>query len=162
MSLGFGQVAPQEWEKVKTGSSADIVDAGDYFLKLVEVRHIDPSKSQKGIGCYILAFEVTEENAEQFRGKQVESRISYHPDPSTAGEKADGYGKMNEMSETKLAQVIDASNVEPLMTDGGMIDMVGTLEKLPAMGPKLLGAVAHETYQGKQTQDIGGFRPVSG
>jgi len=162
MSLGFGQVAPQEWEKVKTGSSADIVDAGDYFLQLQEVRHIDPSKSQKGIGAYIMAFLVTDENAEQWRGKKVEARISYHPDPGSAGEKADGYAKMNEMSMTKLAQVIDSSNVEPIMTDAGMIDMVATLTAMPAMHPKMLGAVVHEVYQGKTQQDVGGFRPVSG
>lgn len=162
MSLGFGQIPPQEWEKVKSGSSADIVDAGDYFLKVVDVRHIDPSKSQKGLGAYIVVLEVTEENGEQFLGKKVEARIGYHPDPSTAGDKADGYTRMNEISETKLAQLIDAANTEPMMNDSGMIDSVKTLLKMPSMGPKILGAVMHETYQGKLQQDVGGFRPVSG
>jgi hypothetical protein len=163
MALGFGKVNPQDWDKVRTGSSADMVPAGDYFAVLKGIRHIEP-KEGKPLGMYVLEFVTTEDNVDAaLQGKQIEARINYCGDMTQApADKIDGWGKMNDMSLTKMANVIEAAGAEPAADAEGNLDLVTTLGGLPQMQPKLLLEVIHETYLGRQQQDCGNFRPVSG
>jgi len=158
MSLGFGKVARSDWDKVRTGSSMDVVDPGDYFGVITDLREMDPSKSQKGIGAFIVVFKTTEDNAAAWQGKQLEGFFNYHPNPSAAGERADGYAKMNEMTLTKMAQLIEAANVVPDVDEGGNFDLVATLRKLPAASPKVLITVGRDD----RGQTLVGYRPIAG
>jgi hypothetical protein len=159
MSMGFGKVPVEDWEKVKTGSSVDLVEPGDYFGVVSAVRHIEPTPTRP-LGAFIVQFTLSEENAEAVRDKKIECRISYHPDPSQAkAEKVEGYIKMNDMSNTVAASLIDATNVEPAV-ENGIIDVVASLNKLAALSPKVLCCVSHELYEGKTQQRVGGFRPT--
>lgn len=161
MSLGFGRVAPGDWDKYKSGSSADTVPPGDYFGILKSVRLIDPAKNKKGLGTYIVAFELNGENAEEYHGKTVEHRSMFHPDPASS-ENPDGYAQMGEISNQNIVQLISASNVEPLVAPDGAFDVVGTLNQLPDTAPTVLLTVNHSMLDGKSYQDVGNFRPVVG
>lgn len=162
MTIGFGKVAPGDWDKLKKGSSADIVDPGDYIGEVIQVRHIDPEKNKKGIGSYIAKIVLTDENEEAWRGKEVESRFGYHPDPSNS-DNPDGFAKMSEISQQNIVQLIDASGAEPISSPDGMFDIIQTLNTLPDMRPKVAFTVSHrKDDQDRTQQDVERFRPIAG
>ena len=157
MSLQWGRVTPDQWEKVKAGGGQDRVTPGDYFAQPSEIRHIDPSKNDKGLGTYIVAFTLTEDNADDVKGKVVEFRCMYHPGPDTP----DNLAKMNEISLQGLGSLVVACNMEPLTDPDGHINIVRTVEGLVASQPKILGTIEHRTHEGSLYQDFGTFRPVA-
>ena len=165
MSLGFGKVKVTDWEKVKSGSTQDDVPAGDYFALVNALRDIPPqagaSAGGKSFVTLVVEFKTSEDNEASWQGKQLERRFSWHPNPAVAGEKADGYEKMNEMTLTDMAQLVEAANAAPIM-DGDQIDVVATVRSLVNTKPKVLCAVTHRTVDGKTYQEVGKFRPVSG
>lgn len=161
MSLGFGRVAPGDWDKYKSGSSADMVDPADYCGKLTSVRLIDPSKNKKGLGTWIVAFLLTDANKEEWQGKSVEHRSMYHPDPDNS-ENPDGYDQMGEISNQNIVQLIEACGVECLVAPDGAFDTVATLQQLPDVGAEVIFTVSHSTQGGKKYQEVGNFRPVAG
>jgi hypothetical protein len=156
MGFGFGKVPTAQWEQLKSGDRQDRVAPGDYFARFSGLRHIDPSKSEKGLGAYVMEFVTTERNQPQNQGKRFESRVSYHPNPT-----AENYQQMNEISAGKMAQLIAASAADPLVGPDGLIDLVRTLEWLKGTQPEVLGTVEHRTYEGKTYQDFTTFRAVA-
>ena len=156
MSLGFGKVAPDQWAARAAGGRADKVPVADYFAKVTEVVHFDPSKSEKGLGTYIVRFSTTEANAAEWQGKTLEFRGMYHPAPTT-----DGYTKMNEITENHLIQLIAAAGVEPQADAQGAYDIIATLNLLPTVEATVVGGISHRQHEGKEFQDFGNFRPAS-
>lgn len=160
MSLGFGKVSPDAWAKLKKSGDADEVPPGDYFVEFVNMRTIDPSKNDKGIGTFILVFETTDDNEEGMRGKNLEGRYSFHPNPA-ASAKPEGYEKMNEITQQNLIQLVDRCGMEPIETPEGALDIIASVNQLKAMKPNLVVKVTHRVVDGKTYQDVGSFRPAS-
>lgn len=160
MALGFGKVNPQDWENVKAGGRGDMVDPGDYFATLAEVRQLAPSQA-KPLGAFLLTFKTTEENDERWQDKKLVSWMQYHPDPANSP-KPEGYASMNDITMSNMAQLIEACNAAPVVDGDGNYDLVESIKKLPEMQPRLVVGVEHETFEGKERQNVGNFRPALG
>ena len=161
--LGFGKCKPEDYEKIRSGSSEDLVEAGEYFVELTGLRHIEP-RDGKPLGVFIVEMKTLETNAApEFRGKQLEGRLMYCPDIASAPkEKQEGWSKMNDMTLTDIAQINEAANAEPVVDESGMLDLVATLQKLPDIRPKLTVTVTRREYEGRQRQEISNYRPYMG
>ena len=132
------------------------MDPGDYEVTPVQFTEIDPGKSKKGIGAYMVLCQVTENNDPKWAGKKVQARFQYHPNPPT-----DGLKQMNAISLQAAVKFIEAANVQPMLGPDGMIDTVGTLRMTPQLGVRLMVTVTHRVQDGKSYQDVDGYRPLS-
>lgn len=161
MSLGWGKVPIKDWNKLASGGRADPMDAGDYFGTPNELVHFDPSKNDKGLGTYIVRFETTQDNPdEEARGKCLEMRCMYHPDPASSSNE-DGYAQMNNISLGKLASLVEALGATPVVDEGtGEADVIASVEAVINSGGVVLGTVSHEVYEGKRMQTYDGFRSI--
>jgi hypothetical protein len=155
MSLGFGRVAPQDWDALKSGGfGGDKVDPGDYIVVVGETRHMEPTEKSKGQGVFFTKFKITEENA-AFVGKTVERGFRYHPNPPN-----EKLTQMNGISEQEMAKLVAACNCEPMIGPDGMIDLVGSVRQLGQLGLKCKLSVSHNVTDGKTYQEISGFSPL--
>ncbi len=161
MSLGWGKVPIKDWNKLASGGRADPLDAGDYFSTPNELVHFTPEKNDKGLGTYIVRFETTQDNPdEEVRGKCLEMRCMYHPDPSNSGN-PEGFATMNEISLGKMAAVVEACGGEQIVDPAdGAVDVIASLNGVLGTGAVLLGTVSKEQYEGKEYQTFDSFRPV--
>lgn len=162
MALGWGKVAPSDWNKLATGGRQDMVPAADYFASPHELAHFPPKESdEKGLGTYVIRHTTTDENPdEQYRGKVLETRCMYHPDPSNSGN-PEGFATMNEISLGKMAAVVEACGGEQIVDPAdGAVDVIASLNGVLGTGAVLLGTVSKEQYEGKEYQTFDSFRPV--
>lgn len=157
MSLGWGKVTVEDWKAAKeAGPGGDVVDPGDYEVTPVTFHEFDPAKSPKGIGAYSMVCQITDNNDPKWVGKKVQAKFQYHPNPSV-----DNLKQMNAISLQNLVKFVEAANVNPVATPDGMLDAVGTLKQMPALGVRMILSVAHRMEGTKLYQDVGNYRPLS-
>ena len=160
MSLGFGKIPVDQWEKVKAGVREDTVDAGDYFGKMTGFKNFPAERSKKGIGNVNIEFTLTNRNPDKsLHGKKVVYRGFYHPDYDNA---STGHQQMTDITATTLAQLVDdACNATPELNEEGVFDQILTLEKVVKSQPEVLFEVTHESRDGREMQSVGRFRPIT-
>lgn len=159
MSLGWGKVSPNEWKKLASGGRQDYVPAADYFGTPIELVHFEPSERSE-LGRFIIRWNTTDENEEQYRGLTLETSVSYHPNPESGGN-PEGHAKMNEISLGLMASIVDVLGGELVTEADGAVDVVESLRGVVGSGLVALGTVSHREYQGKSYQDYQNFRPAS-
>ena len=152
MSLGWGKCTPEEWARHASGGRGDKVAAGTYHGTLQEVRDLDPSKSDKGIGWIICRFTLANEaNSEENRGKVVESWFGYNPSPTASA----GHQTMTSISIDNIIQLCTASNAEPQVDAQGQWDYVATLNAAAAVQPGVFFDISRDG----EYQNLSNFRP---
>lgn len=158
--MGFARVSIDDWNKLRTGSDAAEVPAGDYIGQVTKVRYLDPEKNKKGIGSVIIGLKLTDDNEEEYKGKLVEAWDMYHPGYET-GKCSEGHATMTRISLQNWIRLCEAANVEPIEVDGER-DVTKTLDMLPTMQPTVAFSVTkRKDDQGNTRQDVGNYRPVA-
>ena len=153
MTMGWGTVPLSDWDGIKTSPGQDKVPPGDYEVVPKMLRHMEPSEKSV-LGLYVVQLETTPTgNADEWKGKQLDFRMNYHPAPST-----DGYRKMNEISLQNAKSLLMAANVMPF-EENGMIDIPKSLEMMCASAPRIVVAVSHRKDGDREYQDVGNPRP---
>lgn len=157
MALGFGLVAPQDWDDVlKGGRGGDEVDPGQYLGKFNAFRHVEASEKMKGRGVFFGGFELVEGNDPKWVGKKVECSFNYHPNPPAANMEA-----MNSITLQRMAELATACQVEMVVDSGtGMFNLPATLTAAAVAGPVVKFTVSHRVENGKKYQDVGGFQAL--
>ena len=153
MGMFSGSVSPSDYKKLKTGMGGAKVDAGDYEVVATgEMRHFEPRDGK--LGAYIPKFQITPNNEnEEFHGDVLEARLQYDPSPATAGRET-----MNNITLQNMAQLIEATGIEPVNGNDGNVDLIKSIQAVLASEPVLMVTVSH-SEDGKY-QDVGNFRPA--
>jgi hypothetical protein len=161
MSLGgFARVSVDDWKKLRTGSEAIDVPAGDYIGQVVKVRYLDPEKNKKGLGSVIIGLKLTDDNEDEYKGGLVEAWDMYHPGYDS-GDCIPGHATMTRISLQNWVQLCEAANVEPVEVDGQR-DIFATLDMLPTMKPTVAFSVTkRKDDDGNPRQDVAKFRPTT-
>ena len=149
MSLGWGEVSAKEWAELKTKPGADRVPPGDYEVKIEKYVHFEPKDGK--IGMHMLVCKTTDKN-EIGPGKELNIKFNYMPDPQD-----DGKRKMNLISQQNAKQLFEATQIPPVTTPAGNVNIAETIKAVAQAQPKIMLLVTDS--KDPEYQETKNFRP---